>query len=96
MASYWTKRRRVIRTVRGIENDILKEFKETLAHEREDLYPCVNRAPPVTISQLDTPAASRVHLENYIDGSTAVNDEIESDDIQMKIDHTDGSVVAGN
>lgn len=100
MASYWAKRRRVIRTVRDIEKDILKEYEETLHIESENLYPCVNREPAFTIShvsQIHTPPASHVYLENeYIDGSIAGNDEVESHYVQMENDHSEGSVAASD
>ncbi|XP_034060980.1 uncharacterized protein LOC117546329 isoform X1 [Gymnodraco acuticeps] len=99
MASYWSKRRRVIRTVRDMEKDILKEYEETLYNNKSHLDPCVNREPPFRIShvsQLDTPLASHVHMENdHTDGSLAGDDDVESDHVQMGNDHTDGSV-AGN
>ena len=67
-----------------------------LHKESTNLYPCVNREPPFTIShvcQLDTQPASNVHMENeQIDGSVDGNDEVESDYVQMENDHTDGSV----
>ena len=97
MASYWAKRRRVIRTVRDIEKDILKEYEETLHNESA---PCVNREPPFTISQvcqLDTTLASHVPMENeHIDGSVDGNDEVESDYVQMENDHTNGSVAGSD
>lgn len=99
MASYWSKRRRVIRTVRDMEKDILKEYEETLYNNKSHLDPCVNREPPFRIShvsQLDTPPASHVHMENdHTDGSVAGDDEVESDHVQMVNDHTNGNV-AGN
>ena len=41
MASYLAKRRRVIRTVRDIEKDILKKYEETLHNGSANVYPCV-------------------------------------------------------
>ena len=100
MASYWAKRHRVIRTVRDIEKDISKEYKETLHIESASLYPCVKRDPPFIIShisQLHTPLASHVHLVNkHIDGSIAGNDEVESDYVQMENDHSEGSVAGSD
>ena len=100
MASYWTKKRRLKRAVRDIEEEILRDYEETLHDQREAVYPCVNRAAPFTIShvpQPDTPGASHVHFGNCIDGSAPVNDQFESDYVQMENDHKDhGSVVNGN
>ena len=99
MASYWSKKRRLKRAVGDIEKEILEEYEETLHNQREDVYPCVNEAPPFTIThvpQSDTPAASLVHSENCTDGSAAVNDQFDSDYVQMEHDHTDGGVVNGN
>lgn len=53
MASYWAKQRRVIRTVREIERDMLKEYEETLYNQGQvNVYPIVNRDPPFLISQV--------------------------------------------
>ena len=82
-----------------MEKDILKEYEESLYDNKSNIDPCVNREPPFRIShvsQLDTPPASHVHMENdHTDGSIAGDDEVESDHVQMENDHTDGSV-AGN